>query len=139
MIIIDNNDISRIHYGDMHITHVYHCNRLVWRDIGLRRGLYIVITTASGEKYDPNVPLRIPASGSVSLTAHLFMGGKEITDGVEPSGFSWTRISNDSTEQDEAWNIEHRNIGTEVFLSESDVYKRGRFSCNFTGEVESVE
>lgn len=63
-----------------------------------------------------------------TMTAHVYLGSKEITDTLEPSKFSWIRTSN-NPESDTAWNSAHEGIGNVVKVTKSEIFARSKFEC----------
>ena len=65
--------------------------------------------------------------GQTTLTAYVFKAGEDITDKINPSGFSWTRTSKDA-EADAEWNSIPR-IGRTLEITGDDVYSKAVFDC----------
>jgi hypothetical protein len=66
--------------------------------------------------------------GSVTLTAVVTHGGKDITDTFPMSAFSWTRNSGNET-YDTEWNNRHIGVGKTITVNAEDVFKRAVFEC----------
>ena len=66
--------------------------------------------------------------GSVTLTAVVTHGGKDITDTFPMSAFSWTRNSGNET-YDTEWNNRHIGVGKTITVNAEDIFKRAVFEC----------
>lgn len=64
---------------------------------------------------------------SATLSAHVYKGGIEITDGIPDSDFHWTRISRD-TESDNLWNSAG-HWGRKLVITGDDVWCKAVFDC----------
>lgn len=63
-----------------------------------------------------------------TMTAHVYLGGEEITESIEPSKFSWYRTSS-NPDSDVAWNEAHSGVGNVVKVTKSEVFARSMFEC----------
>lgn len=63
-----------------------------------------------------------------TMTAHVYLGGEEITESIEPSKFSWYRTSS-NPDSDVAWNEVHSGVGNVVKVTKSEVLARSMFEC----------
>ena len=66
--------------------------------------------------------------GTVTLTAVVTHGGKDITDTFPMSAFSWTRNSGNKT-YDTEWNNRHVGVGKTITVNAADIFKRAVFEC----------
>ena len=66
--------------------------------------------------------------GTVTLTAVVTHGGKDITDTFPVSAFSWTRNSGNET-YDTEWNNRHIGVGKTITVNAEDVFKCAVFEC----------
>lgn len=76
---------------------------------------------------DKGVTLR-QGMTETTMIAHVYLGGEEITESIEPSRFSWYRTSN-NPDSDVAWNETHSGVGNVVKVTKSEVLARSMFEC----------
>ncbi|WP_316780365.1 hypothetical protein [Pedobacter antarcticus] len=84
--------------------------------------LSVVITSAFGDIF---------MNGNIDtvLYANVYYGGENITSTVPDSGFTWSRTSDDSYE-DNIWNSRHGKHVREIDIDETDVVKKATFNCD---------
>lgn len=63
-----------------------------------------------------------------TLSAEVYWGGERITDTVDETAFTWTRVSNNPAE-DEIWNFHEGKARKTVEIDHTDVYKKAVFDC----------
>jgi hypothetical protein len=71
---------------------------------------------------------------STTLTAKVYNGTSDVTDTIDASKFTWTRISSDSS-GDASWNSAHSSGTKSITITPSDVNIRAVFQCEITGIV----
>lgn len=81
----------------------------------------VVILTTKG------VTLR-PGLTDTTMEAHVYKGGEEVTDTIEPSAFTWIRTSADEA-SDTLWNKQHTGCGNTVTVTKNEVFRRVLFEC----------
>lgn len=69
----------------------------------------------------------ITNNGNVTLSAHVFNKGEDVTNDIQNIAFNWIRQSND-IEGDTEWNNAHKGIKS-ITLTPEDVYVSGVFYC----------
>lgn len=66
-------------------------------------------------------------NNNVTLSAHVFNKGEDVTDDIQDIAFNWIRQSSDN-EGDVEWNNAHKGIKS-VILTPDDTYVSGVFYC----------
>lgn len=63
-----------------------------------------------------------------TLYAEVWQGDSNITNELEPSKFSWERVS-DNPALDEEWNLAHKGVGSSIIINTQNIAKRALFTC----------
>lgn len=81
----------------------------------------VVIVSSSGNIF-------INGEVSTSLTAYVYRGNEDITSTFDQSLFSWEKINEDGS-IDEDWTNSHKNYGNIISINSSTVDRKASFNC----------
>lgn len=66
--------------------------------------------------------------GTVTLVAHVYKGGYEITDTLQKNDFDWVKTSS-RPQEDEAFNALHKGFGNTITITGDDIWNMAQFDC----------
>lgn len=66
---------------------------------------------------------------STILTCHVFSAGVDITNTLPNSAFTWEKINNDGTKDEEWMATPYGNQANAIMISNADVFSRAMFNC----------
>lgn len=97
--------------------------------------------TAVADGVSPTIVLIENSNGTIFingeinavLTARVMRGSLDITDMFLPSGFSWSKYD-ENGKIDEQWTSDHANYGNTVTITQVDIDRKAKFTCEVNFE-----